>query len=111
MAGTSTKMALRSIYIDLETDEQLRRIAFRQSLSKGELIRRFVDAGLKAEAGKTAISKKIVSVTVKANPKIEGYVVKAKRGAPSAAHVIRKVSAERKAGSSAAVKLPTARGR
>lgn len=46
-------MVLRSVYLPTEMDETLRILAFQQRVTKAELIRQFVDAGLAQLQGKS----------------------------------------------------------
>ena len=43
------KKVLRSVFLDPKVDEMLRQVAFRRNISKGELIRTYVERGIAAE--------------------------------------------------------------
>ena len=43
-------LILRTIYLDPQQDEELRKIAFEHKIAKGELIRRLLDIGLHYKA-------------------------------------------------------------
>jgi hypothetical protein len=45
---------LRSVFLDSEMDEILRQAAFRLNVSKGDLIRTYVEQGINAERSRSA---------------------------------------------------------
>lgn len=49
MAAAAKAKVLRSVFLDPEMDEILRLAAFRLKVSKGELIRSYVERGINAE--------------------------------------------------------------
>jgi hypothetical protein len=46
---------LRSVFLDSEMDEILRQAAFRLNVSKGDLIRTYVEQGINAERSRSAV--------------------------------------------------------
>jgi hypothetical protein len=62
MAKTAN-MVLRSLFVPPHVDEQLREAAFRQGVTKGSLMRHFIEHGLAEyrERGELSISKEIRS--------------------------------------------------
>jgi len=49
MMTKTNKKVLRSVFLDSEMDETLRQAAFRLNVSKGELIRTYVERGINEE--------------------------------------------------------------
>ncbi len=75
----ANKMVLRTVYVDPDVDDQLRTDAAGQGLSKAELFRRYLTAGMKVartrpdlfEATQPEAGPPLVLRTVYMNPKLD----------------------------------------
>lgn len=61
MTDTLENMVLRTLYLPLETDRQLKALAFTRDISKGELIRELIKQGLVtiAASGERSLAEQV----------------------------------------------------
>lgn len=70
MTDISENMVLRTLYLPLETDRQLKAIAFTRDVSKGELMRDLIKQGLAAisASGERSLAEQLSARLAQAQP-------------------------------------------
>lgn len=70
MADTSENMVLRTLYLPIETDRQLKALAFTRDVSKGELMRELIKQGLAAitASGERSLAEQLSARLAQAQP-------------------------------------------
>ena len=64
---SDTQLVLRTVYLSPKIDEELKNEAFSKNVSKNELIRKYIVAGMKAQKAVTKEPKKVLPRKLKAH--------------------------------------------